>query len=937
MFPDRKQQRGKGGGDNSGNTNNVRVLLLLLAIVLSVILWLHMEDPEVALQKRKAAAAHRRCKGKRVYVYDLPAKFNHDLVENCHLGEYCDSLTNGGFGAPFAQAESQALGSTAGWWATPAHALEVILHRRMEAHLCRVEDVEAANLFYVPFYPAIDFEHKLRKNAPKDEVDALSMQLTTWLQQQPTFVRYGGRDHFLALGSPTWSFRRLDRINDTWGSKLEYIPEFKNMYKLEVERHPWSPGFSMGVPYPVGFHPVTDEDVQTWQQLVRGSTRDVRWSYVAPGHSGPGEGDAVHETRKILIKQCSEDARGCTFVNCSETSSCSPQQIMGLYQRSVFSVQTKGSSFTTAAVFESILGGAIPVFLWKDTAYTQYNWHFPKNEEDYSVYIPFDDLPSWTTIQAKLAQISESQIKKMQQKILTIIPQILYNDPTQWSNKVKDAADVALDGLAAVWREAKKELTPIPVTLHPGPRDAETKDEASTDKQASVSGGLVESEEKSGGELESTEKETKGVVEGNNESLVEGHSESGGGDETPQSRLSTLSGNEQAEEGALPDNRPTDQSQINGSGEQDGEKAEKEVDVSRSFETERKESMGIHVEKVADTVTSEGGKEVLGEGQGGDESRKEGNSTEQLESTGEEAAKEHSEDGPKDRESLGVDESKGKEGEEGLDAGGKPMGISEEKTEEGREDGVSKRAVDKGMALTKEEDKTGEDKDETEELGKAAKGEADGGEVDVEQKVDEVMDGGIGGKDIRKGDGSDSEGEQALSVEEGDSGVKNDQENEGINKDPETTTKDGDEESKDMVRRRVRGETDESSSSEETASEPARNVEVEEQVRKIAHARAEKSLRKARKMGKISQDLRLPSEGRRRIDSSRALEGRDGRHRRDSKTISEAEEGGEQRWSSSQLRNGRLSRTGRRRTNKVVESLGVRGRRRRQSSMEQEG
>lgn len=439
---------------------NARILLFFLGAVIFSILFLHIETGETPIfpfLRSHAAFVRSNCRGRHVFIYDLPSKFNQELVDKCSqtLSKVrCDVLSNWGLAQKITKGDGNMFEDFS-WWATDKFSLELIFHRRMQSHLCRVESMDKADLFYVPFYPALDYDIRLSTNPTKEYLDALALELAEWIKKQPAFTRYGGQDHFLVLGSPTWSFRRLDRINDTWGSKLEYIPEFESMHKLEVERHPWAPGNSMGVPYPTGFHPKLGNEVQTWMSKVQGSERNIRWSYAGFGHD---VGDKIADTRKVLIQQCGE-ADNCKFLNCSEPEKCTPASSMDLYLKSQFSVQPKGDSFTTQAVFESLLGGSIPVFLWKETAYSQYLWHLP-DPDSYSVYIAYDDLPTWTRVEDQLNKISPERVKQMQANVLKLIPNLLYFDPENKITDLKDAADLALAGLKQAVETAKLELVP---------------------------------------------------------------------------------------------------------------------------------------------------------------------------------------------------------------------------------------------------------------------------------------------------------------------------------------------------------------------------------------------------------------------------------------------------------------------------------------------
>ena len=67
------------------------------------------------------------CGGRGIYVYELPAKFNKELVEQCHdmvpWIDFCKYFSNDAMGEPIPE-----LGK--GWFNTHQYALEPIFHSR---------------------------------------------------------------------------------------------------------------------------------------------------------------------------------------------------------------------------------------------------------------------------------------------------------------------------------------------------------------------------------------------------------------------------------------------------------------------------------------------------------------------------------------------------------------------------------------------------------------------------------------------------------------------------------------------------------------------------------------------------------------------------------------------------------------------------------------
>ncbi|CAN4127381.1 unnamed protein product [Withania somnifera] len=99
------------------------------------------------------------CRG--IYVYDLPTKFNKDLVAQC------------------ADMIPWNLGK--GWYQTHQYSLELIFHSRILNHPFRVHNADAAKLFY---------------NVSNDVKDLLGVEHIRWLESQKHWSQTSGNDHF---------------------------------------------------------------------------------------------------------------------------------------------------------------------------------------------------------------------------------------------------------------------------------------------------------------------------------------------------------------------------------------------------------------------------------------------------------------------------------------------------------------------------------------------------------------------------------------------------------------------------------------------------------------------------------------------------------------------------------------------------------------------
>lgn len=96
------------------------------------------EQMEILRSYNKAKSVNysnpEACDGRRIYVYDLPPKFNKELLGYCSdmmsWLDFCKFLSNNAFGEKVPQ-----LGN--GWYNTHQYALEPIFHARVLKHPCR--------------------------------------------------------------------------------------------------------------------------------------------------------------------------------------------------------------------------------------------------------------------------------------------------------------------------------------------------------------------------------------------------------------------------------------------------------------------------------------------------------------------------------------------------------------------------------------------------------------------------------------------------------------------------------------------------------------------------------------------------------------------------------------------------------------------------------
>ncbi|XP_010277450.1 PREDICTED: xyloglucan galactosyltransferase XLT2 [Nelumbo nucifera] len=426
-------------------------LLFMLRSVPVSISFRYFSSQDTTTTATVADVSSYACDNGKVYVYDLPTMFNTELTENCErLNPWhsrCDALSNDGFGR-----RATALTGivpenlTPAWYWTDQFASEIIFHNRMFAHHCRTLDPESATAFYVPFYAGLAVGKYLWSNYSARDRDFHCEMLLKWVQEQPFWRRSNGWDHFIMLGRISWDFRRSK--DEDWGSSFIYMPAMKNVTRLLIERNQWD-YFDVGVPYPTGFHPRTDSDVRQWQDYVRTRNRGTLFCF-----AGATRGVFKDDFRGLLLRHCRSESGSCKIVDCAG-SRCSngTSAILETFLNSEFCLQPRGDSFTRRSIFDCMVAGSIPVFFWKRTAYYQYEWFLPGEPESYSVYIDRNEVKNGTSIREVLEGFSKEEKRRMREKIIDYIPRFVYAEPKEGLESIKDAFDVALDGVLKRFRE----------------------------------------------------------------------------------------------------------------------------------------------------------------------------------------------------------------------------------------------------------------------------------------------------------------------------------------------------------------------------------------------------------------------------------------------------------------------------------------------------
>ncbi|VFQ98839.1 unnamed protein product [Cuscuta campestris] len=420
-------------------------------------------DPVNTIKNRESGVHHQKprkkpCDGRYIYVHDLPSRFNEDLVRDCKVlsrwVDMCEYLVNMGMGHDLGDSFHEK-----GWFSTNQFSLEPLFHARIRRYKCLTNDSSEASAVFLPYYAGLDVGRYLWGGFNVSVRDSGALDLAKWVKERPEWAVMGGRDHFVVAGRITWDFRRLDDDNgeSSWGNKLMLLPEVRNMTVLTIESSPWSKN-DFAIPYPSYFHPSNDRQVTRWQDRMRRQRRRTLFSFA--GGPRPNMEESI---RGQIIRQCLGSTKGkCKLLECKpENKKCdNPFNLMKLFQNSIFCLEPPGDSFTRRSTFDAILAGCIPVFFTPASAYVQYIWNLPRNHTSYSVLIPEDDVKeNKANIEKILSQISKSRVAEMREEVIRMIPKVVYADPREKMEKIKDAFDLAIEGVLDKVGKVRKEMS----------------------------------------------------------------------------------------------------------------------------------------------------------------------------------------------------------------------------------------------------------------------------------------------------------------------------------------------------------------------------------------------------------------------------------------------------------------------------------------------
>ena len=77
----------------------------------------------------------------------------------------------------------------------------------------------------------------------------------------------------------------------------------------------------------------------------------------------------------------------------------------------------------------------------------------PGEPESYSVFIDRNAVENGTSIRVELEKIGKEELRLMREKVIEYIPKIVYAKPNEGLVGIRDAFDVAMDGVLSRIKE----------------------------------------------------------------------------------------------------------------------------------------------------------------------------------------------------------------------------------------------------------------------------------------------------------------------------------------------------------------------------------------------------------------------------------------------------------------------------------------------------
>ena len=330
-----------------------RVSLMLLLTVYSLLAFSGAECLEgatnAACDEVGLIQSRVQQKKPKVYVYDLPSRFQNDSMPFPPWHDSANQLppekwtTDLVFEGPPGDVEGYPV------WTHDGNRVPIMLHYRLLNSPQRTLDVDEADVFFIPAY---QFRYPRVNCNKKDDLVKTLMKLNPKLKDQ-AWVREKGPRHLLASGLMNMcEYMYEDQLPPLrFAVRIgKEISVMDNKYRW-IQNQPW---LWYQFPYPSVFHGAPSAIPAL--QRPRGM---AQWLW---GFSGSVAGEAL-SLRKHLAEQCQKDSK-CTHYDFQDRAFRGLVDITGTVKQklhSTFCVEPPGDTLLRKSLLDSVVAGCIPV------------------------------------------------------------------------------------------------------------------------------------------------------------------------------------------------------------------------------------------------------------------------------------------------------------------------------------------------------------------------------------------------------------------------------------------------------------------------------------------------------------------------------------------------------------------------------------------------
>lgn len=336
----------------------------------------------------------------RVYVYEMPRKFTHDLLA-LFWSTYKETSNLTSNGSPVHRLIEQH--SVDYWLWADLIAPE---SERLLKNVVRVHRQEEADLFYIPFFTTISFFL-----LEKQQCKALYREALKWVTDQPAWKRSEGRDHILPVHHP-WSFKSVRRYvkNAIW--LLPDMDSTGNWYKpgqVSLEKDlilPYSPNVDL-----------CDAKCLSDSQSKRATLLFFR---------GRLKRNAGGKIRAKLVAELS-GAEGVVIEEGSAGDAGKAAAQSGM-RRSIFCLSPAGDTPSSARLFDAIVSGCIPVIASDEL---ELPFEGILDYRKIALFVSSSDAvqPGWLLMY--LRNVSTAQVRRLQSYLAKYSRHFIYSNPAK--------------------------------------------------------------------------------------------------------------------------------------------------------------------------------------------------------------------------------------------------------------------------------------------------------------------------------------------------------------------------------------------------------------------------------------------------------------------------------------------------------------------------